>query len=450
MSLVSRLWTAGGTLQRRTVTEPVQARDGSPVSMSWDAWQNLFTFNGNQYLVGRFGGLASQYLVGACGPVHTVLDRRASIMGEARPSWQRLERGKPTELFSTPALDALKTPWAGGTFRQLVTICESDVASHGQSYWIRPDRFLARLDPDWVTIVVEKITRDGQEVGSRLLGYVVQKPSSNGVVYEPGEVAHYRPGPSIHEPFRGESWLASVASDASSDIEMTAYKGHYLKNGAMPSLAVMYEPTLDMAQLEQFVPQFASKFTGSMNAGKVMHFLGGRDVKTVGATLDQLAFKAVQGAGESRIAAAAGVPATVAGFSEGMQGSSLNAGNYVATRRLFADAKIRPLLGSFFEAFANLVPPPDGARLFYDDAGVSFFQEDVKDEAEIRQAHATTIRTLVDAGYDPDAVVRAVTTGQFDALVGRHSGLFSVQLQPPGTEAPPPSEGTPVDDEPTD
>jgi hypothetical protein len=446
MSLISRLWTAGGTLQRQAPVASVEVRD----AMSWQAYQTLFSFNGNQYVVGQFGNGGSKHLLGACAPVHAVLDRRASIMGEARPSFQRLEKGKPTELFSTRDLEVLKTPWPGGTFRQLVTIAESDVASHGNSYWIRPDRFLARLDPDWVTIVVEKITVNEQEVGSRLLGFVVQKPSTQGVIYEPGQVAHYRPGPSIHEPFRGESWLASVASDASSDVEMTAYKGHYLKNGAMPSLAVLYEPGLDMAQLEQFVPQFASKFTGPMNAGKVMHFLGGRDVKTVGATLDQLAFKAVQGAGESRIAAAAGVPATVAGFSEGMQGSSLNSGNYVATRRLFGDAKIRPLLGSFFDAFANLVPPPEGARLHYDDSGVSFFQEDVKDEAEIRQANATTIRTLVDAGYDPDAVVRAVTTGQFDELVGRHSGLFSVQLQPPGTEAPPPSEGTPVDDEPTD
>jgi hypothetical protein len=222
----------------------------------------------------------------------------------------------------------------------------------------------------------------------------------------------------------------------------------------MPSLAVMYEPTIDMTQLEQFVPLFASKFTGSLNAGKVMHFLGGRDVKTVGATLDQLAFKAVQGAGETRIAAAAGVPAAVAGFSEGMQGSSLNAGNYTATRRLFGDAKIRPLLGSFCESFANLVAVPAGARLWYDDSGVSFFQEDVTDEANIRQTHATTIRTLIDAGYDPDAVVSAVMNGNFADLAGQHSGLFSVQLQPAGTEtpssdSPPPSEGTP-DDQPTD
>jgi hypothetical protein len=44
--------------------------------------------------------------------------------------------------------------------------------------------------------------------------------------------------------------------------------------------------------------------------------------------------------------------------------------------------------------------------------------------------------------------------GNFADLTGQHSGLFSVQLQPAGTEAPssdspPPSEGTP-DDQPTD
>jgi hypothetical protein len=126
------------------------------------------------------------------------------------------------------------------------------------------------------------------------------------------------------------------------------------------------------------------------------------------------------------------VPAVVAAFSEGMQGSSLNAGNYVATRRLFADAKIRPLLGSLCDAFSALVPPPPDARLWYDDSDVSFFQEDVADEANIRATRASTIRQLIEAGYEPDAVVLAVTTGRFESLVGEHSGLTSVQLTPPG------------------
>jgi phage portal protein BeeE len=233
-----------------------------------------------------------------------------------------------------------------------------------------------------------------------------------------------------------------VATDASSDIELTSYKGNYLKNGAMPSIAVTYEPTLSQEALEAFVPVFASKFTGALNAGKVLHFLGGRDVKTVGATLDQLAFKAVQGAGETRIAAAAGVPATVAMFSEGMQGSSLNAGNYGASRRLFGDAKVRPLLGAFVEAFSTLLPVPADSRLWYDDSGVSFFQEDVTDEANIRAVRASTIRSLIETGYDPDSAVLAVTTGRYESLLGEHSGMTSVQLIPPvDPDAPTEQEG---------
>lgn len=419
-------------LPSRRTPIAVEARDQT---MSWEAYQTLFRFNGSQYMVGNFQNAESRHLIAACGPVYAALDRRVSIMGEARPVFQRFALGTPAGLFSTGELEVLKTPWAGGSFRQLIAIIEADGAAAGNSYWIRIGNELVRLEADWVTIVTEQVIVGGAEVGSRLLGYVAQEPGKQPAIFEPSEVAHYRPGAPVSCPFRGESWLAAVASDASSDMELTRYKGNYLKNGAMPSLAVMYEPTFSADQLEQFVGMFADKFVGSMNAGKVMHFLGGRDVKTVGATLDQLSFKAVQGAGESRIAAAAGVPASVAGFSEGMQGSSLNAGNYTATRRLFGDAKIRPLLGSFCDAFSNLLRVPTGARLWYDDSQVSFFQEDVSDEANIRQLNAQTIKTLIEAGYQPDAVVHAVTTGEFSSLGGKHTGLTSVQLQVPGSGA---------------
>jgi hypothetical protein len=408
--------------------------------MSYQMYQEILRFNGSQYAVpSKYTAYQNQRLMAACGPVYTVLDRRVSVMGEARPTFQGFTKGRPDEMFSGRELDILKVPWPGGTWRHLVAACEADVAAHGNSYWVRTGDQLVRLNPEWVVVSTGSVSMGGVEVGERLLGYVVQpygRPSET-LILEPGQVAHYRPSAPVDSPFRGDSWLAAVACDASADIEMTSYKGNYLKNGAMPSIAVTYEPTLSQEALEAFVPVFADKFTGSMNAGKVMHFLGGRDVKTVGASLDDLAFRAVQGAGETRIAAAAGVPAVVAAFSEGMQGSSLNAGNYSATRRLFADAKIRPLLGSLCDAFSALVNLPTGARLWYDDAQVSFFQEDVKDEADIRQAQAVTIQTLINSGYEPDAAVLAVTSGRFEQLVGGHTGLVSVQLQEPGASPAP-------------
>jgi hypothetical protein len=83
----------------------------------------------------------------------------------------------------------------------------------------------------------------------------------------------------------------------------------------------------------------------------------------------------------------------------------------------------------------NIVPPPSGGvRLWYDDRDVSFLQEDVLDAADIRGKDATTMRTLVDGGFDPQSVIDAVTTGDMTLLT--HSGTLSVQLQPPSTEAP--------------
>jgi hypothetical protein len=78
-----------------------------------------------------------------------------------------------------------------------------------------------------------------------------------------------------------------------------------------------------------------------------------------------------------------------------------------------------------------LFPPPPGSRLWYDARDVAFLRDDAQDVAAIQQAEATTIRTLIDAGHDPASVVSAVLANDWAAL--RHSGLFSVQLQTPGS-----------------
>ncbi len=137
----------------------------------------------------------------------------------------------------------------------------------------------------------------------------------------------------------------------------------------------------------------------------------------------------------TRIAAASGVGAVVAQFSEGMQGSSLNSGNYSAARRRAGDALFRPLWGSAASSLQMLLTPPsDSANLAPDLRDVAFLREDAKDQAEIQGRESQTIRTLVDAGYMPESVVDAVTSGDWSRL--RHSGLYSVQLQPPGGSAP--------------
>jgi hypothetical protein len=185
---------------------------------------------------------------------------------------------------------------------------------------------------------------------------------------------------------------------------------------------------------EAFVDKMDAQHKGVDNAFKTLYLGAGADVKVVGANFEQLNIKGVQGGIETRVASAAGVPASIVGLSESMQGSSLNAGNYQAARRRFSDGTIRPLWRSVSGAFQSLIPPPrPGNRLWFDDRDIPFCQEDVLDAADIESRRALTIESYVRAGFEPASAVAAVRTGDIDLLV--HTGLYSVQLQPPGTVA---------------
>jgi hypothetical protein len=99
------------------------------------------------------------------------------------------------------------------------------------------------------------------------------------------------------------------------------------------------------------------------------------------------------------------------------------------------------LWDSAVAALGQIVQAPPGAELWYDDRHVAALRQDQKDEAEIAGKMAQAIRTLLDAGFDPDASIEAVRGFDMSLLVGQHSGLYSVQLQEPGSEESPNGQG---------
>lgn len=185
------------------------------------------------------------------------------------------------------------------------------------------------------------------------------------------------------------------------------------------------EPTIGIE-----VADHHTHVTGGVVTHNTLYLGGGADAKVVGADFKQMDFKVTQGAGETRIAAAAGVPPVIVGLSEGLEQATYS--NYAQARRRFADGTMRPLWREAAGSLATLVDVPPAAELWYDDRDIAFLQEDLKDAAEIQGVEASTIKTLIDAGYKPDSVAAAVTSGDWSKL--DHTGLFSVQLQPPGTQ----------------
>jgi hypothetical protein len=66
-------------------------------------------------------------------------------------------------------------------------------------------------------------------------------------------------------------------------------------------------------------------------------------------------------------------------------------------------------------------------------------REDQNDAALSQQTRATTVNSLITAGYTPDSVIAAVEADDFRVL--EHSGLYSVQLQALGaSDTPAPTE----------
>ncbi|MFW6034030.1 MAG: phage portal protein [bacterium] len=387
------------------------------------------------------------------GIVFTCVLVRQLVFSEARFLWRQFRDGRPGRLFGNRELGLLEVPWPGGTTGELLARMEVDLSLAGNFYATVTDdrgragraatgagRRVSVLRPDWVTIVVGSASGDPRAADARPVGYLYEPPpdgqgaQAGPLVLMPDEVCHYSTIPDPAARFRGMSWLTPILREIAGDRAATTHKLKFFENGATLNTVVSLDKDVGVDAFDEFRARFAEQHQGTDKAYKTLFLGGGADVTVVGTDLRQLDFKASQGATESRIAAASGVGAVVAQFSEGMQGSSLNAGNYKAARRRVADALFRPLWRIAAASLQRLVVPPAGATLWYDDRDIAFLREDERDAAEIRQADALTLRNLVDAGYDPNAAVAYVLSDDLGELTDRHSGLFSVQLQPPGQQ----------------
>ena len=368
--------------------------------------------------------------------VFRCVEARRQPFSEARFQVQEIVDGRPGRLSNVPSLDLLSNPWPNGTTGELLSRMEQDAALAGNFYATTNQLgHVRRLSPSYVRIVsgVPNVDNSQHRIDARVLAYVYQPPDGTTIVLTPEQVVHYSPIPDPLAQWRGMSWLTPAVREIQADDYATTHKLNWYRNGAQTSLALKYDSSLTREQFEDAVTAFRQAHEGPENAYKTLHVAGGADPTVISTELRN-DFKTIQGAGETRIAAAAGVGAIIGGLSEGLQGSSLNAGNYTAAKRQFADMTLRPLWRTAAAALSKLVVVPAGSRLWYDARDVEFLKDDRKDAAEILSTTATTIRTLVDAGYTPESVAVAVEAGDLTRL--EHSGLYSVQLQAAGAIAP--------------
>jgi hypothetical protein len=443
--------------------------DAARSDMTWDEYANLvqqFQFNGYAYQTGlqqtlagtdterpsnNFVGLASGAYA-SNGVVFACMLVRQLVFSSIRFRWQNLRDGKPSDTFGTQELAVLEEPWTGGTTQDLLSRMIQDADLAGNSYWTLQGGELVRLRPDWVEIVGARRylpstgrnrNRGTGQVGWIKKGYLYTEggaaSNNDSVAFTVDEVAHFAPIPDPLAAFAGMSWLTPILREIQADHAMTRHQRKFFDNGATPNMVVKHDTGADMEKVKRFSEMMAEKHAGVENAYKTLHLYPGADATVVGTNLKDIDFKSVRGGGETRIAAAAGVPPVIVGLSEGLAAATYS--NYGQARRRLADGTAHPLWQNVSGSLNRIVPRTDrtksgAVRLWYDATDVPFLREDEKDAADIAAIKAQTIRQYIDAGYLPDSVVAAVNANDLRLL--KHSGLYSVQLQKPGGNNPEP------------
>lgn len=419
-------------------------RDGP---LSFDQWQQYFAFGGQDYPIVQTTmntineeaiALTTAAAAKRSGPIFALIQARQQLFSQARFQWTRFSGGGPTDLFGSPDLSVLERPWHGGTTGDLLGRMEWHVSTAGNSYVLRSrsDR-LNVLHPEWVIIVLGSDTNadhPSEAPDVEVVGWAYDPPSGPMRFYPAdgsmGRIAHYAPIPDPDFHFLGLSWITPVLRELQADSMATEHKYRFFQNAATPNLAIKFDPTVKLQQVRDFKELMEEEHTGVANAYKTLYMGGGADPKVIGADMRQLDFAATQGKGESRLASAAGVPPSWVGFSEGLQGSALNAGNFSSARRRLSDGTLEHLWSNAAASLEVLLTPPDsGSSLWYTTRSVAFMREDAEVLARIQQTQAQTITALVRDGFTAESATAAVLNNDMSLL--KHTGLTSVQLQPP-------------------
>jgi phage portal protein BeeE len=451
-----------GLLDRiRDEQKPAAARSAIDTWLTQYLFPSTFQYGNTTYNFGMPGGLSTTmgtkrvsaianslpaYMraLSSCPPAFAAQMVRALVLSQVRftfrnPPWDPVA---PRKSFGTQALTLLERPWPNATTGDLVGLMEWHAGLAGNAFVLRQPSRLRVLRPDWMAAVYGsdlEPSSPAHALDGELLGYVYQNGGFANQDTKPQllsakDVAHWSPIPDPQNPGMGMSWITAGLRDIQVDQAASDFKTMYLSNGATPNLVVKNIPAANREQFNEIVDMLEERHNGVANAFKTLYLTGAADATVVGSNLQQLDMRSTQGGGETRISMLSRVPAPVLGIAAGLEGSSLNAGNFGQARRLFADTWVYPAMQDLSHALAPVIDVPARAELWFDALDVPLLREDAKDAADINFVRAQTIRQLVDGGYTPESAVAATDSGDFRLL--KHTGLFSVQLQAPGSQQP--------------
>lgn len=365
------------------------------------------------------GGLRDAYRVNST--VHAAINARQRVFSEV--TFALRQRSSGDLVHSHPSLAVLDRPWPGGTATELLKRMELDASLSGNAFVYRAARDLLQvLDPRKVEVLSDGREKTGYLYWPNGVGQGDPKP----LMFN--EVAHWAPLPHPEKQFLGASWVEVVATELRTDVKMVRHQEKFFDNAATPNAYVSVKGIMKPESKEKLREQLEQRYSGVANAWKTLVMDQEAQFSAIGSNFEQMDYVNTLTSTEARIASAAGVPPIIIALKAGLDAATYS--NYGMAMRAFADHLIRPNWNSVVAALSQIITEPQGSDLWYDDRHVSALRQDKEVEAKVLATQMAAIRQGIDGGFDPDAVVEAITSNELDRLKGRHSGNVSVQLQP--------------------
>lgn len=426
----------------------------------WDNWFGGLTpwsANGVQYLSQSMSSsretiptdfaTMSELVFRRSGPIFALIHARMRLFSEARFVFQSRTNGLLGQPFGTHDLAILESPWENGVTSDLLARMELDVSLAGNFYGVRRVGSdgrprIARLRPDWVTIILgvngeesDPTSSDAEVIGylytplSGAATFAPATPSKNTEVFLPSEIVHYAPIPDPQAHYRGVSWITPMLREIASDSAATTTKLKFFENGATPLSVVKFDISVGEEAAKRVKSIIDEKQTGYQNAYKTLYLGAGADIQVIGSDFKSMDFSNLTSDGEVRMAAAAGVPAIIAGFSGGLDASTYS--NVSQARKWVVDSLLRPLWRNAAASLATIVNVPAGAELTVDTRDVAICREDAGIQAILMKDQAQALMFLTSAGYDGDVAAAAIASGDLSQLVGSFTPPAVAPANPP-------------------
>lgn len=369
--------------------------------------------------------------------IFSALSYRARVFADMRFQFQQMFGGTPGRMFGTPELTLIERPEPGKQTRDMLERAILDADLGGNAFLLRETSAIRRLRPDWMTIAYG--SRKWPDLGAwapdaQVIGYGYHpgglSSGEKAQIFLPEEVGHFvsTPDPLGHN--RGVSLIMVLIRDILADNAATTHKLAFYNNAATPNLALKFPAAMSKEKALEWIELFEQANMGATNGWKTLYLGSGVDTTAVGLNFNDQQFTQLQGKIETRIANVTGMHPVVLGFSEGLQGSSLNAGNFASAARIVGDGTLRPLWANMAGSLESITNRPGAStRLWYDERQSSFLRSDVSDQADILQKQGATITGLVQGGFTAQSAIDAVIAGDMSLLVPIPN-VQSVQLQP--------------------